>query len=116
MLYTIAIILFILWLLGLVSLVNDSASELVYPLVPLYLASVLMAGPRTLGLIEGFAAKIKGMVSGATIDARNVFISGGVQGMNRGLITAKEDVRAILRALTLSVSYCLTREEGSTHA
>ena len=27
-----------------------------------------------------------------------------------------EDVRAILRALTLSVSYCLTREEGSTHA
>ena len=28
----------------------------------------------------------------------------------------KEDVRAILRALTLSVSYCLTREEGSTHA
>lgn len=38
--------------------------------------------------------EIKGMVSGATIDARNVFISGGVQGMNRGLITAKEDVRA----------------------
>ena len=28
----------------------------------------------------------------------------------------KEDVRAILRALTLSVSYCLTREEGSIHA
>ena len=28
----------------------------------------------------------------------------------------KEDVRGILRALTLSVSYCLTREEGSTHA
>lgn len=46
------------WLLGLVSLVNDSASELVYPLVPLYLASVLMAGPRTLGLIEGFAEAV----------------------------------------------------------
>lgn len=46
------------WLLGLVSLVNDSASELVYPLVPLYLASVLMAGPRTLGLIEGVAEAI----------------------------------------------------------
>jgi hypothetical protein len=30
-------------LLGLVSLVNDAASELVYPLVPLYLASLLMA-------------------------------------------------------------------------
>lgn len=46
------------WLLGLVSLVNDSASELVYPLVPLYLASVLMAGPRTLGLIEGIAEAV----------------------------------------------------------
>ncbi|MDF9393870.1 hypothetical protein ELQ36_15655, partial [Methylococcus capsulatus] len=32
------------WLLGLVSLVNDLASELVYPLVPIYLTSVLMAG------------------------------------------------------------------------
>ena len=46
------------WLLGLVSLVNDSASELIYPLVPLYLASVLMAGPRTLGLIEGLAEAV----------------------------------------------------------
>jgi MFS family permease len=43
------------WLLGLVSFFNDSASELVYPLVPLYLASVLMAGPRALGIIEGIA-------------------------------------------------------------
>ena len=44
-----------IWLLGLVSFFNDSASELVYPLVPLYLASVLMAGPKALGLIEGVA-------------------------------------------------------------
>lgn len=43
------------WLLGLISLMNDSASELIYPLVPLYLASVLMAGPRALGIIEGIA-------------------------------------------------------------
>ncbi|HEY8085909.1 MAG TPA: MFS transporter [Methylophilaceae bacterium] len=43
------------WLLGLVSLFNDSASELLYPLVPLYLASVLMAGPKALGIIEGIA-------------------------------------------------------------
>ena len=43
------------WLLGLVSLFNDSASELVYPLLPLYLTSVLMAGPRALGIIEGIA-------------------------------------------------------------
>jgi len=43
------------WLLGLVSFFNDTASELVYPLVPIYLASVLMAGPKALGLIEGIA-------------------------------------------------------------
>ncbi len=43
------------WLLGLVSFCNDAASELVYPLVPLYLASVLLAGPRALGIIEGVA-------------------------------------------------------------
>lgn len=43
------------WLVGLISLLNDSASEMIYPLVPLYLASVLMAGPRALGIIEGIA-------------------------------------------------------------
>lgn len=43
------------WLLGLVSFFNDAASELVYPLVPIYLSSVLMAGPKALGLIEGIA-------------------------------------------------------------
>lgn len=43
------------WLLGLVSFFNDSAGELVYPLMPLYLASVLMAGPKALGIIEGVA-------------------------------------------------------------
>lgn len=32
------------WLLGLISLVNDSASEMMYPLIPLYLSGVLMAG------------------------------------------------------------------------
>jgi MFS family permease len=43
------------WLLGLISLINDSASDMIYPLVPLYLTSVLMAGPKALGLIEGVA-------------------------------------------------------------
>ena len=43
------------WLVGLVSFCNDATSELIYPLLPLYLASVLMAGPKTLGLIEGIA-------------------------------------------------------------
>ncbi|WP_186406410.1 MFS transporter [Candidatus Accumulibacter aalborgensis] len=43
------------WLLGVVSFFNDTSSELIYPLVPIYLASVLMAGPKALGIIEGIA-------------------------------------------------------------
>ena len=38
--------------------------------------------------------EIKGMVSGATVEGENIFISGGVQGMNRGQIVARGDVRA----------------------
>lgn len=59
------------WLVGLVSLLNDSASEMLYPLVPLYLASVLMAGPKALGLIEGLAeatASLLKLVSGVLSD------------------------------------------------
>jgi MFS family permease len=61
------------WLLGLVSLFNDSTSELVYPLVPLFLASVLMAGPKALGLIEGIAeatASLLKLFSGVVMDRR----------------------------------------------
>ena len=61
------------WLLGLVSLFNDSTSELIYPLVPLFLASVLMAGPRALGLIEGVAeatASLLKLFSGVLMDQR----------------------------------------------
>lgn len=43
------------WLLGTISLLNDAASDMIYPLVPLYVATVLMAGPRALGFIEGVA-------------------------------------------------------------
>jgi MFS family permease len=46
------------WLLGLVSLCNDTASDLVYPLIPIYLASVLLAGPKALGVIEGVAETV----------------------------------------------------------
>lgn len=50
------------WLLGLVSLFNDAASDMIYPLVPLFLASVLMAGPRALGLIEGVVEATSSLV------------------------------------------------------
>ena len=59
------------WLIGLISLFNDSASEMIYPLMPLYLASVLMAGPKALGIIEGVAeatSSIFKLVSGVIVD------------------------------------------------
>jgi len=37
--------------LGLVSLFNDLAKEMIYPVVPLFLTSVLGAGPVALGLV-----------------------------------------------------------------
>jgi MFS family permease len=39
--------------LGLVSLFNDASSEIIYPLLPLFLASTLGASMRFIGLIEG---------------------------------------------------------------
>ncbi len=59
------------WLIGLISLVNDSSSEMLYPLIPLYLSSVLMAGPRALGIIEGIAEATASMLklfSGVIVD------------------------------------------------
>jgi hypothetical protein len=42
-------------ILGVVSLLNDAASEMIYPLLPAFLTSVLGAGPAALGMIEGVA-------------------------------------------------------------
>jgi MFS family permease len=41
--------------LGLVSLLNDAASEMVTPLLPLFLTAALGAGPAIVGLVEGIA-------------------------------------------------------------
>lgn len=42
-------------ILALVSFFNDLASDMVVPLLPIFLASILHAGPVALGLIEGVA-------------------------------------------------------------
>lgn len=44
--------------LGWVSLFNDIASEMIYPLLPLFLNTVLGAGVVFIGLIEGFAESV----------------------------------------------------------
>lgn len=48
----------------------------------------------------GFSVKatgdieITGMIGGGDVEGRNVYVRGGVNGMNRGKVTAQEDVRA----------------------
>src|SRR4051812_49525112 len=43
------------WLLGWVSFFTDTASEMIYPLLPLFLTKTLGAGAMSLGIIEGVA-------------------------------------------------------------
>ena len=43
------------WLLGWASLVTDMASEMIYPLLPVFLTRVLGASAMSLGIIEGVA-------------------------------------------------------------
>lgn len=84
------------WLLGAISLLNDSASEMIYPLLPLFLAGTLGAGPRVLGLIEGLAEAVSSLlklVAGTWSDrlqrAKPFVVSGyGIAGVARTLIAA----------------------------
>lgn len=57
--------------LGLVSLLTDFSSDMIYPLLPVFLTATLGAGPATLGIIEGVAeatASLLKLVSGAWSD------------------------------------------------
>jgi MFS family permease len=48
--------------LGLVSLLNDVSSEMIYPLLPAFLTRTLQAGPAALGVIEGLAEAAASLV------------------------------------------------------
>jgi MFS family permease len=51
----------VLWL-SLVSLLNDAASEMIYPLLPFFLVGTLGAGPAFLGVVEGIAESTSSFV------------------------------------------------------
>ncbi len=56
---------------GFVSLLNDSASEMITPLLPIFLTATLGAGPAIVGLVEGIAeatASILKLLSGWLAD------------------------------------------------
>lgn len=48
--------------ISLVSLLNDASSEIIYPLLPIFLAGVLAATPDVIGLIEGGAESVSGLL------------------------------------------------------
>lgn len=79
--------------LGLVSLLNDTASEMVTPLLPLFLTATLGAGAAAVGLVEGVAeatASLLKVVSGWLAD----------RGWNRkGLVVAGYGVSNTARPL-----------------
>ncbi|HJV06679.1 MFS transporter [Paludibacterium denitrificans] len=84
----------VVWLIGLISLLNDSASEMLYPVIPLYLSSVLLAGPKAMGLIEGIAeatASLLKLFSGVVVDRTRrskpwIVLGYGVAGLGRPLM------------------------------
>ena len=83
------------WLIGLISLLNDTASDMLYPLIPVYLASVLMVGPKSLGIIEGIAEATSSflkLLSGVIMDLTNsakpwIVIGYGLAGFSRPFIS-----------------------------
>ena len=48
--------------IGLVSLLNDASSEIIYPLLPVFLATSLGASAIAIGLIEGFAESMSSLL------------------------------------------------------
>jgi MFS family permease len=91
-------------ILGLVSLCTDISSEMIYPLLPLFLTKVLGGGPAFLGLIEGVAestASILKLVSGIMSDRvrrrkKLVLWGYGISALARPLIALAASPLAVL--------------------
>ncbi|MSR36822.1 MAG: MFS transporter [Gemmatimonadetes bacterium] len=79
--------------LSLVSLLNDTASEMIFPLLPLFLVGTLGAGPAVLGLIEGVAESTSSIVKllGGWLSDR--------MGRRRPLVAAGYTIAALGRPL-----------------
>jgi MFS family permease len=81
-------------ILGLVSFFTDLSSEMIYPLLPVFLSAVLGAGALALGLIEGVAestAALCKVISGYWTDRTSrrkpfIFFGYGISGLARPLI------------------------------
>src|SRR6266566_2317996 len=48
--------------ISLVSLLNDASSEIIYPLLPIFLSTTLGASARAIGIIEGAAESVSSLL------------------------------------------------------
>ncbi|HZT57218.1 MAG TPA: MFS transporter [Pyrinomonadaceae bacterium] len=48
--------------IGAVSLLNDASSEIIYPLLPAFLAITLGASPKAIGIVEGLAESVSSLL------------------------------------------------------
>jgi MFS family permease len=90
--------------LGIVSFLTDLSSEMIYPLLPVFLTTVLGAGPAILGVIEGVAEStasllklVSGILSDRVNDRKKLVLSGyGISSFARPLIAAATGPLAVL--------------------
>ncbi|MBK6452574.1 MAG: MFS transporter [Proteobacteria bacterium] len=80
--------------LGLVSLLNDASSEMITPLLPIFLTATLGAGPAIVGLVEGLAEAtssvlklVAGRLADRGVNAKSLVVAGyGLSNATRPLI------------------------------
>src|SRR3989304_5778309 len=101
------------FVLGLVSLFMDVSSEMLYPLIPIFLSSVLGASKSAIGLIEGIAestASLLKVVSGwfsDRIGRRKILIFSGY-----GLSTFSRPLLALASSWTSVLIYRFVDRTG----
>lgn len=91
-------------ILGVVSFLTDVSSEMIYPLLPLFLTTVLGAGPAFLGLIEGVAESTaaflklaSGIVSDRVRSRKGLVLAGyTLSSLARPLVAAATSAGAVL--------------------
>lgn len=91
-------------ILGFVSLLNDASSEMITPLLPIFLTATLGAGPAIVGLVEGLAEAtssvlklVAGRLADRGVDARLLVLGGyGLSNATRPLIGLATGWSAVL--------------------